>query len=59
MANTTVSGALAIHGQNPQVRASQVLFAFTLICKEPSRIGHPKSHIRIKLLERALFRADR
>lgn len=60
MANTTVSGALAIHGQNPQVRAFQAYCTlFILIYEVFSRNGHSKSHIRIKLLERALLCADR
>ena len=47
MANTTVRGATAIHGQNPQVRPSlaRVQKTFIAECVVPSRIRHSQPYI--------------
>lgn len=56
MANTTVTGAKAIHGQNPQVRLFMKIRLFlSLIFTVSSRDCHSKPHIRSHLLEGALL----
>ncbi len=59
MANTTVRGAQAIHGQNPQVVSASLHLRTTQLRLVPSRNGNPKSYLRIGLLEGTLFRINR
>jgi hypothetical protein len=59
MANTTVRGAQAIHGQNPQVFSVSLDIRGTQLHLVPCRNCNPKSYIRIALLEGALFRVNR
>lgn len=59
MANTTVRGALAIHGQNPQVTFQSSLLRCFSSLSVSSRDGHSKPHIRVAVLERALLRSYR
>ena len=58
MANTTVVGAQAIHGQNPQVRKACRIELCFLIYLVLSRNSHPKSNLWIYFLEGALFCSD-
>jgi hypothetical protein len=73
MANSTVRGALSIHGGNPQVRLRlrllfpRVTLALALLCggrslelilSVPHRESHPSEDIRVPLLERTLLRPE-
>jgi hypothetical protein len=61
MANTTVKGAHAIHGQNPQVRAWPILLSI----QQPTtrlvshRGGNTQPCLRVRILERTLLRSHR
>lgn len=61
MANTTVTGALAIHGQNPQV--SSPFISFFLTWKNSLLVSYrnrnKKPHLWVWLLEGTLFCSDR
>ncbi|KAG8217365.1 PRP38 family-domain-containing protein [Butyriboletus roseoflavus] len=60
MANTTIKGALAIHGQNPQVYIYFILgVSLFLICAVPSGNCNSESNMGVDVLEGTLFRIDR
>ena len=59
MANTTVKGALAIHGQNPQVCIYILMFLRCLINAVSSRNCNSKPDMGVGILEGALFCIDR
>ena len=60
MANTTVRGAQAIHGQNPQVIVATSIrpTRSQLTTLVSSRNNHQESYLRISLLERTLLCTD-
>lgn len=60
MANTTVKGALAIHGQNPQVDLYFILFiSLFLIYSVSSGNCDSEPDMGVDILERTLFCIDR
>lgn len=60
MANTTIKGALAIHGQNPQVCiCSTFCISLSLIRSVLSRNCDSKPDMGVDVLEGTLFRVDR
>lgn len=60
MANTTVKGALAIHGQNPQVIFCLFLvLSLFLICAVLGGNCNSEPDMGVNVLEGTLFRIDR
>lgn len=60
MANTTVKGALAIHGQNPQVYIYFILGVLLFLIRAvPSGDCDSEPDMGVDVLEGALFRLDR